>query len=71
LPIKRAVHHLPHPLKPPVGAALPFLASRDNKRLTGAHESQFQLCINHILPFFMRTMLRRSVGHPLSKVKYF
>jgi len=56
LPIERAIHHLPHPLKPPVRPALPLLAASNNERLTGAYESQFQLRIYHILPFFLRRL---------------
>src|SRR5438093_7644993 len=68
LPIEGPVNHLPHPLKPPICPAQPLLTRSHYELLACVSESQFHLCINHILPFFA-PIVSGSVGHPPSKVK--
>ena len=68
LPIEGPVNHLPHPLKPPICPAQPLLARSHSELLACVSESQFHLCIIHILPFFV-PIVSGSVGHPPSKVK--
>src|SRR5438876_6144197 len=68
LPIEGPVNHLPHPLKPPICPAQPLLTRSHYELLACVSESQFHLCINHILPFFA-PILSWLVGHPASMVK--
>jgi len=71
LPIKGPVHHLPHPLKPPVRPALPPRMLGCRRTLLSAFETQFQLSIyHHMYPFFAQNHRRGGGTKAVQPYKY-